>query len=217
MESLDHHLLPPLDPLSLSPSTLCAFYFYSIIFSTSQRKFSKHTYVCVCMCTSKSSLSHECTIHLNAKMYTSLKMIYFSLQPVESDSYNRTPSRSGIRKCLGEMFTERRHQLKYQCGSSEHLWANIRCLLKRGEGNSIQGQPWLTSPFHQLSAMIGVTGTDLSCRKRVLSLGCEGNNHSAVTVILYNPVSNCNGQTRCVFLGMAKLNFCHSLSRHPPN
>ena len=88
---------------------------------------------------------------------------------------------------------------------------------KKGEGNSIQGQQWLTSPFHQLSAIIGVRGTDLSYRKRVLSLGCEGNNHSAVTVILYKQVSNCNGQTRYVFLGMAKLNFCHSLSRHPPN
>ena len=86
------------------------------------------------MCTSKSSLSHECTIHLNAEMYTSLKMIYVSLQPVESDSYDRTLSRSGIRKCLGEMFTKRRHQLKYRCGSSEHLWANIRCLLKVAAG-----------------------------------------------------------------------------------
>lgn len=68
----------------------------------------------------------------------------------------------GLEKVLGEMFTERTHQLRCERGGPE--WVSLG-QYEIPPKNSIQRQPWSTSRFHLTSAIIGVTGTNFPSYK----------------------------------------------------
>ena len=50
MESLDHHLLPPLDPLSVSKHIQCfLFLLYNFLYFTKESFLNIHMYMCACV------------------------------------------------------------------------------------------------------------------------------------------------------------------------
>lgn len=144
-----------------------------------------------------------------------LHISYFS--QLSHDGYDKNTSRSGTGKSVGWIVYREETSVKMSMWWSWVSVGNIRCFLKKRK----KWPPKTIMVTIAVSPGVCHSGSpvkgDLSWRRRALSLGCEENNQYAVTVVPYNQVSICNGQTGCVFLGMDKLNVCHSLSRHPPN